>query len=166
MTNLKLGFKQALSFVVDIFVLMLFTSVLSAMINSFLLEKSYFVAYLIFIFFWLTYIPFCEFKYGQTIGMRVVKTKIFFRNNLIEKLDTISARQIARVSMVWGVIGWIMFTLGKQVRCTYKIVELPIIRELKEIKESSGYTMLVFYILILISTVFGYFIAKDIFMGL
>ncbi len=165
MTNFRLGFKQAGAFGIDMIILILFSTLISAAINIFLMEKSYLIMYFIFISFWLTYIPFCEFKYGQTIGMKIFKTKIFFKDDLVEKLDAISARQIARVSMVWGVLGWFMFSLGKQVRLCYHIKELPLNQSVEKIEEVSGYTNILFYILILISFGMGYFTVQDTFSG-
>ncbi|MDA3908591.1 MAG: RDD family protein [Sulfurimonas sp.] len=79
----------------------------------------------IFAFLWFVYIPFSEFYFSQTIGMKIVGTHIFhsFKEKSHIKLGTALRRQIARVSIMWGAIGWLFLFLGRQYVNDYVIVD-------------------------------------------
>ena len=77
----------------------------------------------IFWFLWVLYIPLGEYFYSQTIGMKIVGTKIY--SNLDKSkvpFKTVLRRHIGRISLVWGVLGWCLLFFGKQFSNDYVIV--------------------------------------------
>jgi hypothetical protein len=82
-------------------------------------------SYYIFVFLWFIYIPIAEYYFSQTIGMKIVGTNIVDINNEKKriKLKTALRRHVARIGMMWGVIGWIFMFLGKQYMSDYNIVD-------------------------------------------
>ena len=100
----KIAIKQFFAFVIDIIlislVLVIYPSIVSLIIFSIL---------------WFFYIPFCEYIFGQTLGMKIVGTKIFAATSPLYPVRFISIfrRHIARVSIVWGIIGWLSLFTGQ-----------------------------------------------------
>jgi len=113
--NSKLiAIKQAIAFTIDL----LFVS-LPLIIAPSLEILPYFA------FVWYVYIPTSEYYFSQTIGMKIVGTKILNAQDSKSKIDVGTAfrRQIARISMMWGVLGWLFLFLGKQYITDYYIVD-------------------------------------------
>jgi hypothetical protein len=113
----KIAIKQLIAFIIDFILIVTPLVVFSSMGSLWGLN--------IFSFLWFFYIPFCEYYYNQTIGMRVVGTKIYgSRSGTISKLSfgAVARRQIARVSIVWGILGWIFLLFDKQLGDDYVIV--------------------------------------------
>lgn len=108
----QIAIKQSIAFVIDL-------AIVSLPLLAFLSLDSAFV----FWFLWAFYIPFAEYKYNQTIGMKIVGTKIYKNTNL-EKLtiNTVFRRHISRISMVWGIIGWFFVFFGKPLYKDYTII--------------------------------------------
>jgi uncharacterized RDD family membrane protein YckC len=77
----------------------------------------------LFALLWFLYIPLSEYYFTQTLGMRVMRTHIFasLHTKTHIAFGVASRRQIARISLVWGVIGWILMFLGKQYGSDYVI---------------------------------------------
>ena len=71
---------------------------------------------------WLLYIPIAEYYYGQTLGMRLVGTRIYGVDGGKVPLSAISRRHLARFSMVWGVVGWLTLVLGMRIAEGYIIL--------------------------------------------
>jgi uncharacterized RDD family membrane protein YckC len=77
----------------------------------------------LFALLWFLYIPLSEYYFTQTLGMRVMRTHIFasLHTKTHIAFGVASRRQIARISLMWGVIGWILMFLGKQYGSDYVI---------------------------------------------
>ena len=80
---------------------------------------------LIFALMWYLYIPLIEYYKSQTLGMMVVGTSIVNTSDMKSNITfgTAVRRQIARISMVWGVVGWLFLLAGKQYVSDYAIVD-------------------------------------------
>ena len=79
----------------------------------------------LFTLLWNLYIPLCEHYFSQTIGMKIVGTRILNTSDMQShvSLGTVFRRQIARISMMWGVVGWLFMFVGKQYVSDYIIVD-------------------------------------------
>jgi len=66
-----------------------------------------------------------EYYKSQTIGMMVMGTSIVNARDMKSRItfNTALRRQIARISMIWGVIGWLFLLIGKQYMHDYAIVD-------------------------------------------
>lgn len=81
-------------------------------------------AYISF-FLWYLYIPFCEYFFSQTIGMKIMNTKIYGTSEgKISKLSlgAVLRRNISRISILWGVVGWLYLLFNNQLGDDYVIV--------------------------------------------
>ncbi len=108
----KVAIQQLFAFVIDLFLISLPLIVMSNMTGA-----------SIFWFLWTFYIPLSEYMYGQTIGMKIVGTKIY--SNLDKSklsFKTVLRRHIARISLVWGVVGWCLLFFGIQFSNDYIII--------------------------------------------
>jgi len=78
-----------------------------------------------FAFVWYVYIPTAEYYFSQTIGMKIVGTKILNAQDRKSQIDlgTAFRRQIARISMMWGILGWLFLFFGKQYITNYYIID-------------------------------------------
>jgi uncharacterized RDD family membrane protein YckC len=63
----------------------------------------------LFALLWYLYIPLSEYFFSQTIGMKLMGTRIVNASDMQSRvaLGTVLRRQIARISMMLGVIGWL-----------------------------------------------------------
>jgi len=79
----------------------------------------------LFALMWYLYIPLMEYYKSQTLGMIVVGTSIINTSDMKSNITfgTAVRRQIARIGMVWGVIGWLFLLAGKQYVSDYAIVD-------------------------------------------
>ena len=79
----------------------------------------------LFALLWYLYIPLCEYYFSQTLGMKLMGTHIVNASDMQSRvaLDTVFRRQIARIGMMWGVVGWLFMFLGKQYVSDYAIVD-------------------------------------------
>ena len=77
----------------------------------------------LFALLWFLYIPLSEYYFAQTLGMRIVGTHIFtsLHTKTHISFGVATRRQIARISLMWGVIGWFLMFLGKQYGGDYVI---------------------------------------------
>ena len=115
MQNVKpLALKQAVAFVLDLSIVSL-PLILAPSLGIFPL----------FTLLWFIYIPLMEYYKSQTIGMMVMGTSIVNARDMKSKItfNTALRRQIARISMIWGVIGWLFLLIGKQYMHDYAIVD-------------------------------------------
>jgi uncharacterized RDD family membrane protein YckC len=107
-----LALKQAVAFSIDLMLVSL----------PFIVAPSIEI-FPFFLLLWFLYIPLSEYYFSQTLGMNLVGTYIFA--SLDDKthisLGTASRMQIARISIVWGVFGWVLMFLGKQYGGDYVI---------------------------------------------
>jgi len=71
---------------------------------------------------WLLYIPIAEYYYGQTLGMRLVGTRIYGVDGGKVPWSAVSRRHQARFSMFWGVVGWLTLVLGMRIAEGYIIL--------------------------------------------
>ena len=78
-----------------------------------------------FTLLWYLYIPLCEYYFSQTLGMRVVGTRILSTKDMQShiELGTAFRRQIARIGFIWGVFGWLFLFFEKQYIADYVIVD-------------------------------------------
>jgi len=60
-----------------------------------------------FMLVWFLYIPLAEYFYGRTLGMVLLKTRIFGFDGVKVPWSAVSRRHVARISMLWGVLGWL-----------------------------------------------------------
>ena len=106
--------KQAFAFCIDMIIVSL-PLIVAPSLESFP----------IFVLLWFIYIPFSEFYFSQTLGMKIVGTKILNSNDMQShiELGTALRRQIARISMMWGVVGWIFMFLGEQYISDYVVMD-------------------------------------------
>jgi len=115
MKNAKLiAIKQALAFCIDLSLVSL-PLILAPSVEVFPL----------FALLWYLYIPFMEYYKSQTFGMMLMGTRIVNSNNKESHiaLGTAFRRQLARVSMIWGVVGWLFLFFSKQYIADYAIVD-------------------------------------------
>jgi len=79
----------------------------------------------IFTLLWLVYIFISEFYFSQTLGMRIVRTKILNTQDTKSyvSIGIVARRHIARISMIWGVFGWFLLFIGKQYANDYIIAD-------------------------------------------
>jgi len=105
--------KQLLAFVIDM-----------AIVSLPLVVMTNLNGYAIFILLWVFYIPMAELIYAQTLGMRIVDTKIYSNTTALRKISigVVLRRHIARISIFWGVLGWLFLFFGKQLFSDYTIV--------------------------------------------
>ena len=114
-TKTKLiAMKQALAFCIDLFLVSLPLIIVPST-----------EIFPLFALLWFLYIPLSEYYFSQTLGMKLVGTRIVNANDMQScvALGTVLRRQIARISMVWGVIGWLFMFFGKQYVSDYAIVD-------------------------------------------
>ena len=112
--NQKLiAMKQIVAFGIDLFLVSL-PLILAPSIGVFPL----------FALLWFWYIPLSEYYFSRTLGMKLLGTRIVNANDMQSRvaLGTVLRRQIARISMVWGVVGWIFMFLCKQYMNDYAII--------------------------------------------
>ena len=78
-----------------------------------------------FALIWYLYIPLSEYYFSKTIGMKLVGTKIMCANDMQSHIDlgTAFRRQIARISMMWGIAGWLFLFAGKQYVSDYVVID-------------------------------------------
>ena len=108
----KVAIQQLFAFIIDIFLILLPLIIMTNMTGTFL-----------FWFLWIFYIPLCEYFYGQTIGMKIVGTKIYSKLDKSKlSFKTVLRRHIGRISLVWGILGWCLLFFGKQFSNDYVIV--------------------------------------------
>ncbi len=109
-----IAMKQIVAFVIDLFLVSL-PLILAPSVEIFPL----------FVLLWFLYIPLSEYYFSQTIGMKIVGTRIVNASDMQSRvlLGTVFRRQIARIGMMWGVIGWLFMFLGKQYVSDYAIVD-------------------------------------------
>jgi len=79
----------------------------------------------LFVLLWYLYIPLMEYYKSQTFGMMLLGTRIVNSDDKESHvtLGTAFRRQLARVSMMWGVVGWLFLFVGKQYIADYTIVD-------------------------------------------
>ena len=79
----------------------------------------------VFALLWFLYIPLGEYYFSQTLGMKIIGTRIVNASDMQSSVafSTVLRRQIARIGMMWGVIGWLFMFLGKQYVSDYAIVD-------------------------------------------
>ena len=106
--------KQAVAFGIDLFLISL-PLIIAPSVEIFPL----------FALLWFLYIPLSEYYFSQTLGMKPVGTLIVNASDIQSRvlLGTVFRRQIARISMVWGVIGWLFMFFGKQYMSDYAVVD-------------------------------------------
>jgi len=107
-----IAIKQLFAFCIDIVIVSLVLIIYPSITSFF-----------IFAFLWFFYIPFCEYVFGQTLGMKLVGTKIHAatKPHYPVRLISVFRRHIARISIVWGIIGWLS-SFGGQFFKDYVIV--------------------------------------------
>lgn len=151
--NTKLiALKQFFAFSIDL-------TIVSLPLLIFLSLDSAFVFWAL----WAFYIPFCEYKFRQTIGMKIVGTKIYSNIDL-EKVSfrVVFRRHIARISMIWGVVGWLFIFFGKPLFKDYVIVYKNYtsndgtIESAPRVQEISNKVSYAFLILLIIAFIFAY----------
>ncbi len=149
----KIAIKQLVSFLIDIVIISLPLVIMTNLIG-----------YAIFIFLWVLYIPMAELIYFQTLGMKVVDTKIYSNTTTLQKISigVVLRRHIARISMFWGIIGWLFLFFNKQLFKDYAIVSNDYcsndgtIEYAKNIKKYENKFLLWFVLVILLMFVGGY----------
>ena len=109
-----IALKQALAFSVDLSIVSL------PLIIAPSLEILPFFALI-----WYLYIPLSEYYFSKTVGMKLVGTKIMCSNDMQSHiaLGIAFRRQIARISMMWGIIGWLFLFVGKQYVSDYVVID-------------------------------------------
>ena len=109
-----IAMKQAVAFGIDLFLVSL-PLIIAPSVETFPL----------FALLWFLYIPLSEYYFSQTLGMKPVGTLIVNASDIQSRvlLGTVFRRQIARISMVWGVIGWLFMFFGKQYMSDYAVVD-------------------------------------------
>jgi len=114
MSNKVLAIKQAFAFSIDL-----------ALISLPLLLAPSLEILPLFTLLWYFYIPLMEYFKSQTLGMMVVGTRIVNSNDMKSHitLKTAFRRQLARVGMLWGVVGWLFLFFSKQYSTDYAIVD-------------------------------------------
>ena len=102
--SIKIAIKQFFAFCIDILIVSL-PLLIHPSLDSFA----------IFIVIWFLYIPFSEYIFAQTLGMKIVGTKIYASTKSLSKVRfiTVLRRQIARISMFWGIIAWLSLLSGQ-----------------------------------------------------
>lgn len=106
--------KQAVAFTIDLFLISL-PLIIAPSIEIFPL----------FTLLWFLYIPLSEYYFSQTLGMKLMGTRIVNASDMQSRvaLGTVFRRQIARIGMMWGVVGWLFMFFGKQYVSDYAIVD-------------------------------------------
>jgi len=114
LNNKYLAIKQALAFCVDL-----------ALVSLPLLIAPSLEILPLFALLWYLYIPLMEYYKSQTFGMMLMGTRIVHSNDKESHiaLGTAFRRQLARVSMMWGVVGWLFLFVGKQYITDYAIID-------------------------------------------
>ena len=109
----KIAIKQLIAFIIDFTLISLPLIIMTNLTGAF-----------IFGLLWMFYIPLAELLYGQTIGMRVVDTKIYTSVDTLSAITfwTVLRRHIARISILWGMMGWLFIFFNKQFFIDYVIV--------------------------------------------
>lgn len=77
---------------------------------------------------WFLYIPLCEYRYGRTLGMAMVGTRIHAIDGGEAPLSAVLRRHLGRISLVWGVVGWLSLFAGFRIAEDYLVLregELP-----------------------------------------
>ena len=112
LSNQQLAIKQALAFCVDL-----------ALVSLPLLIAPSLEILPLFALLWYLYIPLMEYYKSQTFGMMLIGTRIVNSNDKESRiaLGTAFRRQLARVSMMWGVLGWLFLFFSKQYIADYVI---------------------------------------------
>jgi uncharacterized RDD family membrane protein YckC len=109
-----LAIKQAIAFSIDL-----------ALVSLPLIIAPSIEIFPLFALLWFLYIPLGEYYFTQTVGMKIMGTHIVNANDRQSRvpLGTVLRRQIARIGMMWGVIGWLFMFVGKQYVSDYAIVD-------------------------------------------
>lgn len=78
---------------------------------------------IVFLILWIFYIPTAEYIFCQTMGMKLVGTKIYASLELDKiSFKVVFRRHIARISIIWGVVAWLFVFFGKPMFSDYVIV--------------------------------------------
>ena len=109
-----IAIKQTIAFTIDLFLVSLPLIIVPSL-----------ETFPIFTLLWFIYIPLSEFYFSKTIGMSIVGTTILSTQDTQTRVSfgTIARRHIARISMVWGVVGWFLMFFSKQYIADYAIVD-------------------------------------------
>jgi len=113
--NAKLiAMKQTIAFCIDLF-----------LVSLPLIIAPSIKALLIFELLWVLYIPLSEYFFSQTLGMKLIGTRIVKATDMQDHVTfkTVFRRHIARISMMWGVFGWFFLFFGEQLVKDYIIVD-------------------------------------------
>ena len=107
-----IAIKQALAFCIDLGIVSL-PLIIAPSLESFAL----------FVLLWVLYIPLSEFYFTQTVGMRLVGTRIYASSESGRPISFATAvrRHIARIGLLWGVLGWFLMSLGRPYHTDYLI---------------------------------------------
>lgn len=133
MNHTKTTIKQALAFLIDM-VLISTPMFIAIILFS---DISVETALLILAIPWLFYIPYAEWAFAQTLGMKMLNIAIV-NIQMTDEMQTIIKpyninriaaktayrRHLARVSLIWGTIAWLLALFGKQFFDDYQVVDL------------------------------------------
>jgi hypothetical protein len=102
--SIQIAIKQFFAFCID-FIIVSLPLLIYPSLESFA----------IFAIVWFLYIPLSEYFFSQTIGMKILGTKIYASSKPLSKVRfiTVLRRQIARISLFWGIIGWLSLLSGQ-----------------------------------------------------
>ena len=102
--SIQIAIKQFFAFCIDILIVSL----------PLLIHPSL-ETFAIFAIIWFLYIPLSEYFFAKNLGMKIFGTKIYASTKPISKVKfiTILRRQISRISMFWGIIGWLSLLSGQ-----------------------------------------------------
>lgn len=76
----------------------------------------------------LYFIPFCEWRFGRTPGMALVGNRILLSAEPHHALGVVWRRHLARLGLVWAVLGWAAHLAHRGAGADYRIVraaEIP-----------------------------------------
>ena len=149
----KIAIKQLVAFVIDI-----------AIVSLPLVLMTNLTGYTFFILLWVLYIPTAELIFNQTLGMKIVDTKIHSNTTRLQKVGIGIAlrRHVARISIFWGITGWLFLFFNKQLFSDYTIVSDDYcsndgtMEYAKKIKKYENKFLLWFVLIILLMFVGGY----------
>jgi hypothetical protein len=109
-----IAIKQVLAFIIDFTIIVLPLIFFQNMMGSYISG-----------FIWYVYIPFSEYYFNQTLGMKILGTKIYgSAKGKISKLTfgAVARRQISRIAFLWSFVGWIFVFFGEQLGDDYVVV--------------------------------------------
>jgi len=108
-----IAIKQFFAFLIDLF-----------LVSTFLVVSPTIEAFFWFSIIWYLYIPLAEIYYGQTIGMKIMGTKIFLSSDIEKNIGYKIAfrRHISRISIIWAPLGWMFLFAGNQLIKDYVII--------------------------------------------